>query len=425
MSGTSWKSQPVEGGVLAFDRNAGLNVLVQTSTSAKNRRQSPRALQVGLLTPCNLACDFCYRDTAAPSRLTADFLVDLLTQAAEWGVLEVAFGGGEPLLFPGFASLVQRLHELTPLGINFTTNGTLLTPELLNELGDKVGEIRVSAYDNNDYRRTLKLLADHSCGLNLLATPANVRTIELIVVDALRRGAKNVMLLGYKGADARYHLSSTEFEILRAAIWRMERLPLRLDVCWYPLFPELPHLFPKRDCGAGDEFLVITPDRAIQPCSFHHERIPFSTFADLQRIYFELQSRRPPAMIGGCTRQDFVSLPPRPPRHRGAFGSGRHARATTAVMPRSSAGFARRSKLRKRPRHCGDCREPTKHFWRAPKGISGWKRKVTTAGNQLPRFSSSARLMATIGRRMTTGCGGKKTAAPLPCSRPAPSEMRS
>jgi hypothetical protein len=88
-----------------------------------------------------------------------------------------------------------------------------------------------------------------------------------------------------------------------------------LDVCWYPRLADLPHLFARPDCGAGDEFLVITPDRAIQPCSFHHARISFETFDDLRRIYGDLRERRPRAAIEGCTRAQFGAAAPdlRPP----------------------------------------------------------------------------------------------------------------
>jgi Radical SAM superfamily len=260
MSATSWKLQSVDGGILAFDRGRGLNCLVRNEHTVVVQRTAPRALQIGLLTPCNLSCDFCYRDTAAPSKLTADFLLDLLTKAANWGVLEVAFGGGEPLLFKGFVPLVRALHERTSLGINFTTNGTLLTPDLVRELGDAVGEIRVSAYPDNHYRQTLRLVAGGRAGLNLLVTPANLGLLDVIVMDAIHQGARNVLLLGFKGADATLHLSAIHLAQLRRAVLRLQHLPLRLDICWYPLLSDLPHLFPRGDCGAGDEFLVITPD---------------------------------------------------------------------------------------------------------------------------------------------------------------------
>jgi sulfatase maturation enzyme AslB (radical SAM superfamily) len=106
-----WRNHPLDGALLRFDRDTGVNVLRRDETTLNCRRAAPRLLQVGLLSPCNLHCSFCYRDMQAPSRLTAAFLSDLLQRAAEWGVLEVAFGGGEPLLFAGFARLLQDLHR--------------------------------------------------------------------------------------------------------------------------------------------------------------------------------------------------------------------------------------------------------------------------------------------------------------------------
>jgi MoaA/NifB/PqqE/SkfB family radical SAM enzyme len=309
MSNVPWKLQSIEGGLLAFDRTHGLNCLVRNEATLAECRKAPRSLQIGLLTSCNLACNFCYRDIHAPSKLTADFLLDLLVKAAKWSVLEISFGGGEPLLFKGFVPLLRQLHERTTLGLNFTTNGTLLTPKILSEIGESVGEIRVSAYQDNHYRRTLRILANRKNGLNLLVKPQNVGLLELLVTDALRQGARNVLLLGYKGSDSSLHLSVPDIERLRLVVLRMQHLPIRLDICWYPLLSDLPHLFARPDCGAGDEFLVITPDKAIQPCSFHHERIPFDTFDDSQRIYRDLKERRPAAYVGGCSREQFVTLP--------------------------------------------------------------------------------------------------------------------
>jgi len=233
------------------------------------------------------------------------FLSDLLRKADNWGVLEVAFGGGEPLLFPGFVELLHELHETTQLGINFTTNGMLLTPAILADLAGAWQEVRLSAYEDNHYRRSMRLLQGHNFGINWLVTPRNVGMIEPFVKDFLGLGARNVLLLGYKGIDPTLHLSSAEVDVLKRAVSRLEHLPLRLDICWYPLFPDLPHLFARKDCGAGDEFLVITPDQAIQPCSFHHERIPFDSFDELKAIYLQLRARRPATSTPGCTRTLF------------------------------------------------------------------------------------------------------------------------
>ena len=300
-----WHRQTVDGGILAFARGSGTNVLVRSDATKGLRHCAPRVLQIGLLTPCNLDCEFCYRDPTAPNRLDADFLLDLLCRAADWGVLEVAFGGGEPLMFPGFIGLVQQLHERTPLGVNLTTNGTLLSPQLVEQLSKSVGEIRISAHANNRYRRTLRMLAGGNVGVNWLVTPADVGLVEPFVRDFLAFGARNILLLGYKGSDASLHLRPSHLETLKRAVLDLQYLPLRLDACWYPLMPDLPHLFPRSDCGAGDEFLVITPDRAVQPCSFHSEKMPFKTLEELKAIYQRFRGERRASPIVGCTRSLF------------------------------------------------------------------------------------------------------------------------
>lgn len=178
------------------------------------------------------------------------------------------------------------------------------------ELVELADEIRVSALEHNGYRKVLRMLAGGNIGVNLLVTPANVGLLEPCVRDCLALGAKSVLLLGYKGADPALHLGTEGLARLSRAVLRMQHLPLRLDACWYPLLPEVPHLFPRSDCGAGDELLVITPDQAIQPCSFHHEKIPFASIEDLQAIYQDLRRRRPQANVCGCTRSRFAAVPP-------------------------------------------------------------------------------------------------------------------
>jgi MoaA/NifB/PqqE/SkfB family radical SAM enzyme len=308
-----WQKHPVDGGVLSFHRESGTNVLVRNADTRASLRAAPRSLQIGLLTPCNLRCGFCYRDTSAPSRLSFDFLVDLLRKADQWGVLEVAFGGGEPLLFPRFLELLRTLHADTGLGLNFTSNGTLLTDAWIGGLEGLVGELRISAYADNGYRETIRRASRRlEVGVNWLVTPTNLGLVEAYVHDFLELGARNVLLLGYKGADRSMHLDAGQLAQLQESLVRMGGLPLRLDVCWHPHLTQVDHLFRLDDCRAGDEFLVITPDRAVQACSFQRGRQPFNTFEELVALYRQLRSERPAADVQGCTRPLFVSLRKKP-----------------------------------------------------------------------------------------------------------------
>ena len=125
---------PMDGAVLLFDRDTGLNVLCDGPETAGLKAVAPRVVQFGITNHCNLACTFCSRDLGAESAWSLESAFATLAELAAGGVLEVAFGGGEPFTFKGFSALVRRLHAETPLAVNITTNGVALTRERLAEI---------------------------------------------------------------------------------------------------------------------------------------------------------------------------------------------------------------------------------------------------------------------------------------------------
>lgn len=90
---------PLDGALLLFDRDTGWNALVDGPETAHLRMRAPRVVQLGITNHCNLACGYCSRDASAESAWTADDAFEMLAGLAREGVLEVAFGGGEPFAF--------------------------------------------------------------------------------------------------------------------------------------------------------------------------------------------------------------------------------------------------------------------------------------------------------------------------------------
>src|SRR5262249_38326471 len=135
-----------------------------------------------------------------------------LAGLAEQGLLEVAFGGGEPWAFPGFAELVRRLYEQTPLAVNLTTNGLLLTPARLLFIAGAYGQIRLSLYDDNDWPARVAMLATARArfGVNFLITPARLAELEKVVLRLGALGCRDVLLLSYNGRDRALHLSAEQ-----------------------------------------------------------------------------------------------------------------------------------------------------------------------------------------------------------------------
>jgi radical SAM protein with 4Fe4S-binding SPASM domain len=92
----------------------------------------PKPLVVWQITrSCNLNCLDCYSDSR-PRRYGAELATGealaVIEDLAKFGVSQLQFAGGEPLLRPDLLELVSRCREL---GIrpSLVTNGTFLTPE--------------------------------------------------------------------------------------------------------------------------------------------------------------------------------------------------------------------------------------------------------------------------------------------------------
>jgi hypothetical protein len=319
-----WRAHPLDGKLLLFERDSGLNVLLEGEETIHLQRVAPRTLLIAVTNACNLTCGFCYRDLESRSLWRYDTLLEVCRAADQWGVLEVAFGGGEPMLFPNWQGLIRELYTTTGLCINFTTNGMLLTDDFLRAVQGQYGQIRVSLYENNHYMETLRRLVGCGArfGVNWLITPDELATIERKFGDLLALGVRDFLLLSYKGADPAMHLRGEQARQLAAFLNRVYQtfgsaLTLKLDICWGDALADVPRLFRAEDCGAGDEFLSITSDKHIKGCSFMGTSmgVPFDTINDLRAIWSARRTHRTAARIAGCAR-----LP-----QRGLAEGGRHA----------------------------------------------------------------------------------------------------
>jgi hypothetical protein len=311
LRGLCWRPHPLDGKLLLFERDTGLNVLLEGEETAHLRRVAPRTLLVAVTNACNLTCPFCYRDLESRSLWRPDTLMEFCREADGWGVLEMAFGGGEPTLFPRWAEFVCELYETTRLCVNFTTNGTLLTEDFLAQIAGKYGNIRVSLYEDNHWPETVARLARCRArfGVNWLITPAELPTIEQKFSHLLALGCRDFLLLSYKGQDADMHLRGGDCAALAAFVNRAHAalgaaVQLKLDVCWGGSLPDVPRLFETSDCGAGDDFLSITSDKHVKGCSFMATPggTPFETLADVRRIWEGRRSQWGAAQAGGCAR---------------------------------------------------------------------------------------------------------------------------
>ena len=123
-----------------------------------------------LLPACNMRCKMCYIQQDYASVLkhgglkSVDFWYDKFKEAADEGLLYPLITGGEPLLYPGFFELYERIQ---PLGFHLclNTNATLLDREKVERLAKMPPRrINISLYGASE--ETYERLCGYRDGFN-------------------------------------------------------------------------------------------------------------------------------------------------------------------------------------------------------------------------------------------------------------------
>ncbi len=298
--------------MLFFHPETGTYVRVGSEATREFKRRAPRVVMFGITNACNLSCDFCSRDTARSSTWSVDSAERILVGLADAGTLEVAFGGGEPFAFAGLAELVKRLRARTRLALHVTTNGTLLDDARLRSFEGGLGQVRLSLYDEVPWRPAAQVLlrAGQLWGANVLVNDAALPELPATLCELAALGAKDVSLLSYVGRDPAMMLGPAGEEQL-ASIIAASPLPVRVSVCFGARL-SVPRLWngvdDEGDCGAGVDFLSITPDRRAQSCSFQEESFPIASAEDALTIWNRRRTelRRASPRLG-CARKPLPS----------------------------------------------------------------------------------------------------------------------
>ncbi len=108
---------------------------------APSPRPSLRYLELLLTDRCNLRCRHCYLGDPTARDLPFELALSALGQFAELQGLRLLLSGGEPLLYPRWWELNERLRDL-PLRPVLLTNGVLVTGDVARRL--RVREAQVS-----------------------------------------------------------------------------------------------------------------------------------------------------------------------------------------------------------------------------------------------------------------------------------------
>lgn len=139
---------------ILFDRKSGR--MLRNSMNEQDifmNVRGPELLDISITNYCEKGCAFCYRQSntegeAMPLALYAD----IIKQAKDLGVVQVALGGGNPNQHPQFIEILRltRKHGIIP---TYTTNGQGMNDEIYNVTQECCGAIAVSWYEPYEYAK--------------------------------------------------------------------------------------------------------------------------------------------------------------------------------------------------------------------------------------------------------------------------------
>ncbi|MCX7795720.1 MAG: SPASM domain-containing protein [bacterium] len=261
---------------------------------------------------CNMVCDYCFvSHNLSSSRSMMDLetayrAIDFLIEASkDTKNIEIDFFGGEPLLNLDAVRDVsiygkKRAVEYNKnLRITLTTNGILLTEKVLNLLdeleisvvlsldgGDKVHNIHRHLINGNDSFKyilpnAIELARRREYGGYYIRGTYTAKTITFSETfkDLIDLGFRYISLEPVVTTDENLSIKREHIPILREEYKKIAEECLKSDVKFFHF--ELPleegACLPRltRGCGAGIEYMAVTPTGEIYPC---HQFVGYRQF---------------------------------------------------------------------------------------------------------------------------------------------------
>ncbi|WML50260.1 pyrroloquinoline quinone biosynthesis protein PqqE [Neobacillus sp. PS3-34] len=265
--------------------------MTQSKRISSNRIGAPYSILAELTHRCPLHCPYCSNPlelTLEKEELATEDWCRVLTEAAELGVVEVHFSGGEPLLRDDLETLIRHANALE-MYTNLITSGIGLSEKKMDQLkmaglanvqiSFQAAEARLSnviggykAFEKKiEAAKTVKKAELH-LSLNVVIHRMNIDQIQEIIQLAEELGAERLEL-----ANAQYYnwallnrerLLPSRDQIKRANDIYMaakERLQREMEIIW--VIPDYYASTPKPCMGGwGTIGFTVAPNGDVLPC---------------------------------------------------------------------------------------------------------------------------------------------------------------
>src|SRR5271165_1399346 len=313
----------------------------------------PLSLLAELTYRCNLQCPYCYNPLdlwAYGDELDESAWSRVIDQAAQLGVLQIHFSGGEPTLRPELlVALVRRARE-RQLYSNLITQGTFLDDALLDALlaagldhiqislqaadgsvADRIAGTTVHERKLEAFERVLrrKVAVTLNCVLHRLNIDQTVDVIALAERLGVRRlELANTQLYGWAFRNRAALLPTREQVDAAKGVVAQAQARLRGRMEIVHVLADYYERYPK-PCmhGWGRRFMTVVPDGRVLPCpaaaaisALRFDSVRERSLADIWRAseafeaYRGTQWMREPCRscdrreidFGGCRCQAFL-----------------------------------------------------------------------------------------------------------------------
>lgn len=265
-------------------------------SSRDERLAPPLAMTAELTYRCPLRCGYCSNPVdlhAYADALSVDDWLEIIDQAADAGVLQCSFSGGEPLLFHGLEPLVARARA-RGMYTNLITSAWGLSDERVESLAragldhvqisvQHVDEARADALAGARGAHTQKLEAARrvvqrglALSINVVLHRSSIEHTDALIDLAESLGASRIELASVQSHGwalrNRAALLPTRAQVeeaSRTARRRRAELRSKMRVVYViaDYFADRPK--PCMD-GWGRKFLTVTPDGRLLPCPGAH-----------------------------------------------------------------------------------------------------------------------------------------------------------
>ncbi len=255
---------------------------------------APETLHWAVTYQCDKNCPDCYtgRFSYSKKELETGQALKLIDKVADWGVFQLAIGGGEPFLRKDLLEILSHA-KTRGLSVHVTTGNLDIDPLLLKsvcpllnnlQLGIQPDDI-IGQHSQKSIQQIQNLFTaiqgfGITPGANLFLTKSSLEQLENLIKIFMDIGFNRIILLRYKPPESieQWKRENPDINQLKGLYQKINniikeypQLNIRIDCALSfvqrNLTKELASHLGIKGCVAGDRILAVTPDGSVYPCS--------------------------------------------------------------------------------------------------------------------------------------------------------------